>query len=44
MTSVDDNLAPVDDTRDDRSNAGLYALGGLAIIVVLVWAFSPWWM
>jgi len=44
MTSVDNNLAPVDEERDDRSNAGFYALGGLAIIAALVWALSFSWV
>ena len=44
MTLVDDNLAPVDDSRDEPSNAALCVLGGGAIIVALVWVFSPWWM
>jgi hypothetical protein len=44
MTSVDDTLAPVDDSRDAPSNIGLYVLGGLAMIVALVWVFSISWM
>jgi hypothetical protein len=30
----------MDDKRDKRGNAGLYVLGGVAIIVVLVWVIS----
>jgi len=28
---------------DKRSDAGLYVLGGVAVIVVLVWVVS-WWV
>jgi len=34
----------MDDTTIKRSDAGLYALGGVAIIIVLFWAFSAWWV
>ena len=30
--------------RDERGDAGLYLLGGAAIIVTLVWVFSQWWV
>jgi len=32
----------MDDRRDEHSNAGLYVLGGVAIVVVLIWVFSYW--
>jgi len=34
----------MDDKDDKRNDAGLYVLGGVAIVVVLVWVFSPWWV
>jgi len=34
----------MDDQSDGRSNAGLYVLGGFAIVVVVVWVFSKWWL
>jgi hypothetical protein len=35
----DQLMTSIDDKRDERDGAGLYVLGGVAIIVVLVWAF-----
>jgi hypothetical protein len=34
----------MDDKGDKPSDAGLYALGGVATFVVLVWVFSNWWV
>jgi hypothetical protein len=34
----------MDDKSDERGKAGLYVLGGVAVIVALVWLFSFWWM
>ena len=42
MTSIDDNLT--DAEREERSDVGLYVLGGVAMFVSLVWVFSFWWV
>jgi len=34
----------MDDKDDKRSDAGLYVLGGVAIVVLLVLVFSKWWV
>ena len=34
----------MDDKGDKPSDAGLYVLGGVATVVVLVWVFSNWWV
>jgi len=33
----------MDDTDDKRSNFHLYVLIGVAIILLLLVAFGPWW-
>jgi hypothetical protein len=43
MTSLDWKEPQAPDDME-RGNAGLYVLGGAAIIVSVVWLFGPWWM
>jgi hypothetical protein len=31
----------MDGEREERSDAGLYLLGAAAIVIALVWVFSP---
>jgi len=38
-------LGTLHDMEDKKpSDAGLYALGGVAMFVSLVWVFSFWWV
>jgi hypothetical protein len=34
----------MDDKGEVRTNTGLYVLGGVAVIVTLVWIIGAWWM